>query len=218
MTASPSRPKVVVADYGVGNLFSVCRSLDHMGAAVELSGDPDTIAQADRLIVPGVGAFGRCMEALQSHGLVEPILAHARSGRPWLGICVGMQMMLDASEEFGTHAGLGLIKGHVRAIPSTTTEGGRLKVPHIGWNQLQPAAGASWDHTPLAHTAPGTCLYFVHSYVAQPEDPSVRLAEALYGGHPLTVAIRHNNTFGLQFHPEKSATPGLAILQSFLTL
>jgi glutamine amidotransferase len=158
------------------------------------------------------------MEALNNHGLVEPILAQARSGRPWLGICVGMQMMLEASEEFGDHAGLGLVKGRVCALPASTSEGKALKVPHIGWNQLQPAAGADWAGTPLAETTPGTCVYFVHSYVAQPEDPSVRLAEVVYGGHPLTVAIRQDNAFGVQFHPEKSAEAGLTIVRAFLSL
>jgi glutamine amidotransferase len=189
-----------------------------MGAAVTLSRDPEVIAQADRLVVPGVGAFARCMDALRSRDLVEPIVAHARSGRPWLGICVGMQMMFESSQEFGDNHGLGLIAGQVVALPRVDGDGRPLKVPHIGWNQLQPVDGADWTATPLALTAPGTCTYFVHSFVAQPTDLAVRLAEVTYGGHALTVAVRQGNAFGVQFHPEKSGKAGLEIVKAFLAL
>ena len=210
---------MTVVDYGIGNLLSVARAFEHCGAEVDLSRDPRAVEAAGRLVVPGVGAFGDCMAALRSLHLVEPIRAHAASGRPWLGICVGMQMMVDAGEEFGEHEGLGLIPGRCVPIPGTTAAGLSHKIPHIGWNALEVSGGSgAWSGTLLADTAPGTAVYFVHSFAAEPRDPRHRLADADYNGRRIPAALRRDNLVGTQFHPEKSGPAGHAMIRAFLAL
>ncbi len=172
---------ILIVDYGVGNLLSVGRAFEHCGATVALSGDPAAIAAAERVVLPGVGAFGDCVNALRAKGLDQAVLQHVVKQRPLMGICVGMQMLFDGSEEFGQqHRGLGLIPGGVEAIPSTDVAGRPLKVPHIGWSPLAmpEAAGASWEDTPLRSLQPGTAAYFVHSFHGQPVDPTHRVADA----------------------------------------
>ena len=210
--------RVVVVDYGVGNLLSVCRALEACGAAVELTPDTGRIAQADRVVLPGVGAFGDCMYELNRRSLIKPIMDFIASGRPLLGICVGMQMMLEIGEEFGEHKGLGLIPGRVRAIPGTAADGKRHKIPHIGWNALTRPAGADWSNTILDGVEPGTTCYFVHSFTAEPESDRFRLADCDYNGRRISAALQVGNVSGTQFHPEKSGAVGLRILQNFLSL
>ncbi len=212
------KTRVVVVDYGVGNLLSVCRALEACGAAVELTPDTGRIAQADRLVLPGVGAFGDCMNELDRRALTKPIMDFISSGRPLLGICVGMQMMLEIGEEFGEHKGLGLISGRVRAIPATAVDGSRHKIPHIGWNALIKLAGIHWRNTILDGVEPGASCYFVHSFTAEPEDDRYRLADCDYNGRRISAALQVGNVFGTQFHPEKSGVTGLRILQNFLSL
>jgi glutamine amidotransferase len=212
------KPRVLVVDYGVGNLLSVCRAFEACGATVELTGGADRLAAADRVVVPGVGAFGDCMDELKRRALIKPILDFIGSGRPLLGICVGMQMFMDISEEFGEHEGLKLMRGRVRAIPSTTADGGRHKIPHIGWNALRKPAGAEWTGTILEGIEPGSTCYFVHSFTAEPEDDRYRLADADYNGRRISAALRVGNVYGTQFHPEKSGERGLRILRNFLAL
>src|SRR5208283_5616772 len=162
-------PRVTVIDYGMGNLLSVSRAMEHCGAEVLTTCDPERVAQAERLILPGVGAFADGMAGLRERRLIEPIREFARAGRPFLGICLGMQMMLDSSEEFGNHEGLGLVPGRVAAIPSTGVDGRPHKIPHIGWNKLlMPTPETSWENTILAGLSPGSSGYFVHSYAAVP--------------------------------------------------
>jgi glutamine amidotransferase len=210
---------VHVVDYGVGNLLSVCRAFEACGATVVLNGNSGSIAAADRLIVPGVGAFGDCMNELQRRQLVRPILDYVASGRPVLGICVGMQMMMAVGEEFGEHAGLGLIPGRVCAIPATTAGGQPHKIPHIGWTALlKPTPATDWTGTILDGIAPGSTCYFVHSFTAVPEDDKCRLADCDYNGRRISAALRIGNVFGTQFHPEKSGEVGLRILRNFLAL
>jgi glutamine amidotransferase len=211
--------KVTVIDYGVGNLFSVRRAFEHCGAEVVLTDSPDVIAQADRLVLPGVGAFEDGMKGLRSRGLIEPVQSYAKNGRPFLGICLGMQMLLSVSEEFGEHEGLGLIPGRVTRIPDTTADGKPHKIPHIGWNALTHAnAGERWDQTILGEIEPGASMYFVHSYGAEPENPGHRLADCLYGDRRVSAVVRSGNLYGCQFHPEKSGPIGLKILHGFLGL
>lgn len=211
--------RLVVIDYGVGNLLSVCRAFEACGAKVELTGAAERIAAADRLVVPGVGAFGDCTDELNRRRLVGPILEFIASGRPVLGICVGMQMLLSVGEEFGEHAGLGVVPGRVRAIPSTTADGCAHKIPHIGWSALvKPSADTEWAGTILAGVAPGTTCYFVHSFTAEPQDARYRLADCGYNGRQISAAIRAGNVYGTQFHPEKSGEVGLRILRNFLAL
>jgi imidazole glycerol-phosphate synthase subunit HisH len=212
-----SGPKVAVMDYGVGNLLSVRRALEHCGATVRVTADPDALRSAERVILPGVGAFANAMAELRNRGLDEVAKQVAASGIPLLGICLGMQMLLDESEEFGVTAGLGLIPGRVVPVASTTAAGDPQKIPHIGWNALiRPERGARWDGTVLRYVRPGEAVYFVHSYMANPDDPAHRVADCLYGGQPISAVIARGNVLGCQFHPEKSGEVGLKILRTFL--
>jgi glutamine amidotransferase len=209
---------VTVVDYGIGNLFSVRQALERCGANVQLTADAASIAAAERLILPGVGAFADGMRGLHDRGLIDVLRTYGATGRPLLGICLGMQMLGTTSEEFGEHAGLGLIPGRVVPVPNTTAEGERHKIPHIGWNALWPADGVGWKHTLLEDTAPGTPAYLVHSFHLVPDDPSHALAHCVYGGHNLTAAVRSGRVFGAQYHPEKSGEAGLQMLAAFLRL
>ncbi len=212
-------PAVVVADYGIGNLFSVRRALEAAGADVLVTGEPRVVAQAERLVVPGVGAFGDVVAELRVRHLQEPVLEMAASGRPVLGICVGMQMLFEVGEEFGSHPGLGLLPGHVRAIPAADTEGRPHKIPHVGWDALHPAGTRSgWQGTLLADLQPDAAVYFVHSFAAEPDDHGDRLADTVYGGHAISAAVQRDNVMGCQFHPEKSGPVGLSILGRFLMM
>jgi glutamine amidotransferase len=212
------RARVTVLDYGIGNLYSVTSAFEHVGAEVVVSSDPAAVQNARRLVLPGVGAFEDGMRGLRERKLIEPIRRYATTGRPLLGICLGMQMLASASEEFGKHEGLGLIPGRVIPVPRTTSEGERHKIPHIGWNALWPTDGASWKDTLLEDTTPGTSAYLVHSFHLVPDDPSHALAHCFYGGHCLTAAVRSGKVFGAQYHPEKSGESGLRMLAAFLRL
>ncbi|HVN02945.1 MAG TPA: imidazole glycerol phosphate synthase subunit HisH [Bryobacteraceae bacterium] len=208
-------PRVTVADYGIGNLRSVLRALEACGADAALSSDPEEVAVAERLILPGVGAFAQGMDELRRRDLIEPIQSFARTGRPFLGICLGMQMMLATGHEFGTHAGLGLMAGTVEALPVCGAGGRPHKIPHIGWNRIFASGG--WARTILAGLEDAV-VYFVHSYVAVPELAAVRFAECDYDGSRFVAAVRSENLYGCQFHPEKSGPTGLRILANFLAL
>jgi glutamine amidotransferase len=210
---------VLVVDYGVGNLLSVCRAFEACGARAELSGNASRIAAAERLVVPGVGAFGDCMGELRKRDLVKPILDYVAKGAPVLGICVGMQMLMEVGEEFGEHQGLGVVPGRVRAIPQTRPDGIPHKIPHIGWSELhRPSTDFDWNGTILDGIEPGSTCYFVHSFTADPADDRYRLADCDYHGRRISAALYAGNVFGTQFHPEKSGEIGLRILRNFLTL
>ena len=208
--------QVTIVDYGSGNLLSVSRALAQCGADVIISRDPSAIERATRLVLPGVGAFGDGMEGLRRRDLVEPVRAFAMSGRPLLGICLGMQMLMTSSEEFGHHAGLNLIPGCVLSLPDRSTGGQPLKRPHIGWVDLHQPADVEWTDSLLESTAPGTSVYLVHSYAAHPSNPEDCLAECNFGGHRIVACVRRRNVVGCQFHPEKSGPAGLRILSRFV--
>jgi glutamine amidotransferase len=193
------------------------RAVEKVGGLARLSNDPDEIATAERLLLPGVGAFASCANALRSSGLTEPVVAFAATGRPFLGICVGMQLLFDYSLEFGKHAGLGLLAGHVERIPANDSTGSR-KVPHVGWSELlMPAQRKDWKGTVLEGVASGkAAAYFVHSYHCVPDDPNCLLAETDYAGFRITAAVARDNITGCQFHPEKSADIGLQMIERFL--
>ena len=210
------KASVSIIDYGSGNLFSVQRALEYCGATVRVAHTADDILAADRLILPGVGAFSDGMQGLRERGLVEALRQYAASGRPLLGICLGMQMLASVSDEFGEHTGLDLIPGRVVPIPDKSIDGPRIKIPHIGWSALTPTPMADWAKTPLEDTTPGTAVYLVHSYHVVPYDLTHLLAGCEYGGHRITAAIRSGNIFGFQFHPEKSGPEGLRMLAAFL--
>lgn len=207
---------VTIIDYGVGNLFSVQRGLEHCGATVTVTSDHAKILSAPRVVLPGVGAFGNAMHELHRLGLVEVIRQLAQNKTPLLGICLGMQLLLDESEEFGITKGLGLIPGHVVPLPDHTVSGDRQKIPHIGWNALYPSdTSRDWGGTVLENTAAGDAVYFVHSFMALPTDPAHRIADCIYGDHKVAAAISNANVMGCQFHPEKSGEVGLKILRTF---
>lgn len=205
---------VTVIDYGSGNLLSVIRALEHCGAQVELSNDPTRIVVADRLVLPGVGAFADGMAGLSSAGLIDPIRTFAASGRPFMGICLGMQMLASSSEEFGANEGLGLIPGRVVAIPERTADGEPHKIPHIGWADLILNPGR--EKPDPVGIVDGEAVYLVHSYRFEPEAEAHRLADCIYGGRRIAAAVRAENITGFQFHPEKSGKVGLGILDAFL--
>ncbi|HWL03538.1 MAG TPA: imidazole glycerol phosphate synthase subunit HisH [Xanthobacteraceae bacterium] len=212
------QPKVTVVQYGMGNVLSVCRALEHCGAQVELTTDPAAVAAAERLVLPGVGAFGDCMAALAGRRLIDPIREFVATGRPFLGICVGMQILMDASEEFGDHAGLGFIPGRVRQIETHSSTGAARKIPHIGWTSIEPASRKhAWARSPLSAVDPGTPFYFVHSFTAAPSDSTDLLACADYAGAEVVAAVQRDNITGMQFHPEKSGPAGLAVMGAFLS-
>ena len=207
---------VTIIDYDCGNLFSVSRAIEISGRSFELTSDPDKIANADRLILPGVGAFGSARVALDHRGLDAPIHAFVKTGKPFLGICLGMQLLFDSSEEFGAHEGLGLIAGKVAAIPSMRDDGTHRRIPNIGWCPITPPSADRWKATMLRDLAPSAYMYFVHSFAGVPSASISTLAVAQYDGLEICAAVSHENVTGVQFHPEKSATEGLALINTFV--
>jgi glutamine amidotransferase len=202
---------IAIVDYGVGNLFSLQSSFAQIGAPVTVTGDAQVLAQAERIVLPGVGAFGDAAEKLRQTGLDQVVIAQAAQGKPLMGICLGMQLLFQESYEFGRHPGLGLIPG--RVVDMTPDIPSDLKVPHIGWNALHLTKP---DHPLFRYTKPGDCVYFVHSFYATDCDDAV-LATAEYGKE-LTAAVGRDNVLGCQFHPEKSGPVGLSILRAFCEL
>ncbi len=198
---------IAIIDYGVGNLFSLSSSLKAVGEETVITGDKDIIKKADKLILPGVGAFGDAIEKLKADGLDKLVIEEAVKGKPLLGICLGMQLLFDKSYEFGEYEGLGLIKGDIVPMKGRLPE--NLKIPHIGWNGLM-LKGNSPIFKDLKD---GDCVYFVHSFYADNCDNSV-IATTEYGLN-ITAAAQNKNIFGCQFHPEKSGETGLKILKAF---
>lgn len=209
------RQTVTVVDYGRSNLLSVQRALEHCGAEVRFAQSAAELRGAQFLVLPGVGAFSDGMAALNACGMTAPLRALAQSGVPLLGICLGMQLLFDFGEEGGRTGGLGLLPGDVVPLPARTAAGGPLKSPHIGWSALEPAGAAP---EALRGALTDGEVYFVHGYHARPADARDAIAEIVYGGHTLCAAVRRENVFGLQFHPEKSGETGLALLQAILAM
>ena len=201
---------IAIVDYGVGNLFSLCSSLDYIGVEAKVTSDADEIRDAARIILPGVGAFADAREKLRQSGLDTVIIEEAAKGKPIMGICLGMQMLFDRSLEYGEHRGLGLIKGDV--VPMEGVIPSELKIPHIGWNALR----FKREHPLFEYINEGDCVYFVHSYYATGCDGSV-IADTEYGAD-ITAAVASGNVMGCQFHPEKSGEVGLKILKAFSKL
>lgn len=212
---------VTIIDYSIGNLLSVQRAFEKVGATVSLASTADNILKANRLVLPGVGAFQRGMAALHERKLVDVISSAAKKNIPLMGICLGMQMLLDRSNEFGGAAGLGIIPGHVREIPKKINEMEERKIPHIGWSEIYPSTHVQseqdgWKNTPLKNSNVNDAFYFVHSFHAEPENPEHIIAQTNYDGLDITAAIKKNKTYGFQFHPEKSGELGLRIIKQFL--
>jgi len=210
---------VTVIDYGMGNLYSVSRAFEHCGANVHVTSDPDDISSATRLVLPGVGAFAVAMAELKKRGFDSVVQKIANKGIPLLGICLGMQMLMDESEEFKTSAGLGLIHGRVVPIPLVDSEGLPQNVPHIGWSPLGLTNTEIDKNSGLMDSvSPRDAVYFVHSYMVEPDNINYRIANVNFGGTPVAAIIKHNNIIGCQFHPEKSGEVGLTILRNFLKM
>jgi imidazole glycerol-phosphate synthase subunit HisH len=195
---------VTIVDYGSGNLRSVQKAFERLGAAARITDDPQVVAESERVVLPGVGAFGDAMRALRSRGLVEPIVAHIGADRPFFGICMGLQLLFETGWEGGRHEGLGVLAGEVRRFDLPAG----LKVPHMGWNTV------TWRDA-SRRTAEAVHYYFVHSFHARPDDESVVAAVTDYGGE-FCSAVARGRLFATQFHPEKSQAAGLELLASFL--
>ncbi|MGB8703346.1 MAG: imidazole glycerol phosphate synthase subunit HisH [Thermosynechococcaceae cyanobacterium] len=203
-------PNIAVIDYDMGNLHSACKGLEAAGATPQVTDRPSLLHQADAVVLPGVGAFDPAMQHLQSRGLVPVIHDLVASGKPFLGICLGLQILFEGSTE-GQEAGLGIFPGKVKRFASEPN----LSIPHMGWNQLaftQPTL-ALWQQMPVHPWA-----YFVHSYYVEPTDPSLIAATTTHGSQTVTAAIAHRNVMAVQFHPEKSSTIGLRMLANFVAL
>jgi len=208
---------IVIIDYGMGNLKSIQRGLKKVGVTVKLSSDPEVISKADRLVLPGVGAFKAGMHGLKKNGFVDAIYKFVETGNPLLGICLGMQMFLDESEEHGKHQGLGLIPGVVKKIPENDQDKFKRKIPHIGWTALYPYKNKEWQDSYLEEIIQGEYFYFVHSYMVIPEKKEHTLAMCKDKNLIVTAVVKKDNITGLQFHPEKSGEAGLKILKSFVS-
>jgi glutamine amidotransferase len=204
----------LVIDHGRANLYSLTHALAHLGIEHVVSSEPSAIAAASRLVLPGVGAFGDVMKAISERGLVVPLLAAVARKVPTLGICVGMQVLADESEEFGIHKGLGLIPGAVRRLPDPPADMRALRVPNVGWRTLQARPGA-----PVFGDLPTqTMAYFVHSYAFEAADANDVVATIDFNGRPVTAVVSRDNLMGFQFHPEKSGADGLSLIRRFFTM
>ncbi len=204
---------IALIDYGISNLRSVQKAFEHLDTEVTLVETPDRVAQAERLILPGVGAFPAGMLGLRERGLIEPIKQAARAGKPLIGICLGMQLLFESSDEMGETKGLELLPGQVTRISGPSTVARGLKIPHMGWNQLDVVS----SHPLVRNLVSGSYAYFVHSYAVYPEQKDIILATTDYGG-PFASIVGQGNLCGLQFHPEKSQTVGLQLLKNFLEM
>ena len=207
--ASP--PRIAVVDYGAGNLRSVAKALVRSGMDPRVTGDPADLSRVDAVVLPGVGAFADGMRALAERGLDLSIVETIRAGVPYLGLCLGLQVLFEESEEHGKTAGLGVLEGRVTRFSETDSHGKRRCVPHIGWNTVH----FTGDH-PMCASLADEPFYFVHSYFATPTNPKDVMGTATYGD-PFTAAVARDNVFAVQFHPEKSQSAGRRLLDAFKT-
>jgi glutamine amidotransferase len=211
---SATLKKILIVDYKLGNLFSVNQALTNIGLDVRITSGSEDIDSADAIVLPGVGAFGDAMNNLTGLNLIDPIKKFVEGGKPFLGICLGLQLLFSESEEFGMTKGLGLVKGVVKRFNNVNGAGEARKVPQIAWNQISKINNNSWEGTPLCDIKEGEFMYFVHSFYIEPKDP-VGLSQTNYDGQKYVSSIHKNNLFACQFHPEKSAGEGLKIYDSW---
>lgn len=206
---------VAIIDYQMSNLFSVEHACEHVGLKPVVTSDSEVLLNADAAILPGVGAFGDAMKNLEHLSLVETIRTFIRSGKPFLGVCLGLQLLFTESEEFGTHKGLGIVHGNVKKFPASDAAGRKIRVPQIGWNTIaQPREGA-WENIPLRRIPKNAFMYFVHSYYIIPNDRSVIASETVYEGITYCSSIKQGNIFACQFHPEKSGPDGIKVYEDW---
>ncbi|HTL48481.1 MAG TPA: imidazole glycerol phosphate synthase subunit HisH [Verrucomicrobiae bacterium] len=198
---------IAIVDYGMGNLRSVSKALEHLGAKVSVTSSPRDILKADKVVLPGVGAFGDAVEGLKTNALLDPLREYIKLGKPFLGICLGLQLLFHESEESPSITGLDVYSGKVQGFRSRG-----VKVPHMGWNQIHK----NTDHPLLRNIPDESYFYFVHSFYAAPQDASVTAATCEYGQEKFAVAVGKDHVFATQFHPEKSQKAGLNLLQNFV--
>ena len=209
------KPKVVIIDYQLGNLFSVRQACLQLGHDAEISSDPEKLLNADYAILPGVGAFTDAMDNLEKFGLTEGIKEYVKKGKPLMGVCLGLQLLMTESEEFGNKQGLDLIPGVVKKF-KVEKDGDRvIKVPQIQWNLVTEHHPGAWAASPMRCCQSGDFMYFVHSYYAKPQDDQYVLAETTYGSHTYCSAVLRDNVFATQFHPEKSGLYGVNIYKEW---
>jgi glutamine amidotransferase len=215
-------PRVAIVDYGLGNLYSVSRACVHAGLDAVVTSDRQAVTSADGIVLPGVGAFGDAMATIRKLDLAEPLRDVVRQGTPLLGICLGVQLLMSRSEEFGDHEGLDLVKGTVVRLKDPREGERALKVPEVGWNGIhrprRGSPGDPWVGSPLEGRSEGQSMYFVHSYCVQPEDPEVILSVTRYGQIEYCSGVRRGNLSAFQFHPERSGAAGLAIYGAWARL
>lgn len=207
---------IAVIDYGIGNMTSMVNALTAIGAVAVPTRDAARIAASDALVLPGVGAFKQGMDNLRKFNLLDAVNGHINKGKPFLGVCLGMQLLLDESEEFGITQGLGIIKGRVRKLE--LEENSREKLPHIGWNSIRQPWPGRWNGTIFETVPEQSDFYFVHSFAAEPENHDLVLSVTDFGGHQFCSALKTGSIYGCQFHPEKSGPVGLAILRDFVAM
>lgn len=207
--------EVTIIDYGMGNLFSVKQACEHVGLTAKITSDKKDVAQAPVVILPGVGAFGDAMNNLRKLDLLGVISDFITSGRPFMGICLGMQLLMSESEEFGPHKGIGLFGGKAVKFPLRHSKGYPIKVPQVGWNRVYGASQKSWDGSPLEGLTGGEYMYFVHSFYVVPEKREIMLSKTRYEDVEYCSALQDGNVFACQFHPEKSGPNGIALYRNF---
>ncbi|MFO0774411.1 MAG: imidazole glycerol phosphate synthase subunit HisH [Nitrospiraceae bacterium] len=202
---------IAIIDYGMGNLRSVQKAFETVGHPAVVTRSAQVIRDASHVVLPGVGAFPDCMRHLEEFDLVDPVRQAVASGKPFMGICLGLQLLFAESEEFGVHKGLGILRGRVVRFPvQSSSQNAALKVPHMGWNNLTVTSAAP----PLQGLAPGSAVYFVHSYYVVPDQPEIVATTTDYGGS-FCSSVWRDNIFACQFHPEKSQAVGLAMIRAF---
>lgn len=216
--SDPVPRRVAIVDYGTGNLYNVHRACQHVGLRASITVSPEEVLAADGVLLPGVGSMPNAMAFLDESGLSDALRSVAERGTPLMGICLGMQMLMEQGSEFTRHQGLGILAGEVVRFPSRDESGTKLKVPHIGWNSVRQPPGntkAPWRDTPLEATPDGEYMYFVHSYRVVPADPRISIGVTRYGGAEFCSAVARGNIFGCQFHPERSGPHGLRLYREF---
>lgn len=204
---------IVIIDYSLGNMFSVQQAFAYLGVQAEVTADKNKIRNAHAIVLPGVGAFAEAMNSLNANGLTQEIQESVSNGKPFLGICLGMQLLFDTSEEFGATQGLGLIKGQIKRFVFDYKS---IKIPQMGWNKIQQPEPNKWKGTVLKNVNDGEFMYFVHSYYAVPQNKADVLCVTEYGGVEYCSAVLHENIVATQFHPEKSAQEGLKIYENWI--